>query len=86
MSERGVRTHQLKTWPAYFEAVRRREKTFEVRRDDRGGFQVGDHLLLDEWDPETEQYTGRSKTVTVSYVLPGGQFGVEAGYCVLGFR
>jgi hypothetical protein len=23
---------------------------------------------------------------TVSYVLHGGQFGIEAGYCVLGLR
>ena len=28
--------HILKTWPNYFDAVKRGEKPFEVRRDDRG--------------------------------------------------
>ena len=37
--------HQLKTWPQYWDAVQRGEKTFEVRKDDRG-FQRGDILEL----------------------------------------
>lgn len=37
--------HVLKTLPDYFDAVARGEKTFEVRRDDRG-FQKGDILVL----------------------------------------
>ena len=37
--------HQLKTLPVYFDAVERGEKTFEVRRDDRG-FQKGDVVRL----------------------------------------
>lgn len=42
--------HELKTWPEFFDAVKRGEKTFEVRRDDRG-FQVGDTLRLVRWQP-----------------------------------
>lgn len=38
-------THELKTLPQYWDAVQRGEKTFEVRRDDRG-FQKGDVLEL----------------------------------------
>ena len=33
-------THELKTLPKYFDAIVVGEKTFEVRRDDRG-FQKG---------------------------------------------
>lgn len=38
-------THYLKTDPVYFDAQKRGDKTFEVRRDDRG-FQKGDTLVL----------------------------------------
>lgn len=43
--------HDLKTAPVYFERVVSGEKTFEVRKDDRG-FQSGDTLILREWDEE----------------------------------
>jgi hypothetical protein len=74
--------HSLKVWPEYWQAVYRRTKTFEVRRDDRG-FAVGDHLNLREWNPETESYTGRQCWRCVTYVLRGGQFGVEDGFVVM---
>ena len=77
-------THELKTWPACFRAVEASQKTFDVRQDDRH-FEVGDALILEEYEPETEQYTGRRTTRWISYVLRGGQFGIEAGWCVLGF-
>lgn len=43
--------HELKCWPEFFEPTLRAHKRFELRRDDRGGFQVGDELLLKEWNP-----------------------------------
>lgn len=76
-------THALKTWPKYFGAVMAGVKTFEVRKMDRP-FAVGDTLRLEEWDPETQQYTGAMLLKAVTYVLPGGQFGIEPGFCVLG--
>jgi hypothetical protein len=77
--------HQLKTWPDYFEAVFLEKKPFEVRLDDRN-FQVGDVLILREYDPATGEYSGRQLARNVTYKLPGGGFGVEAGYCVLGIK
>lgn len=59
--------HELKTWPAPFEAVLDGKKTYEFRRNDRN-FQVGDQLWLREWNNETAQYTGRSATTEVSYI------------------
>lgn len=81
-------THCLKTWPAYWLAVERGDKTFEVRKDDRA-FQAGDTLLLEYFDPERkpEEYEGFSRypiARRVTFVLPGGQFGIEPGYVVLG--
>lgn len=78
------RTHELKTRPAYFDAIRSRDKKFDVRRDDRG-FQKGDTLVLREWSPERVGYTGNEERRTIKYVLTGGQLGIEPGYVVLGF-
>lgn len=96
--------HELKTWPEFFDAVDRGEKTFEVRRDDRG-FQVGDEIVLQRWQPNPNEIIGGGYyvdrlgrremfghvevakiRVRVTYKLPGGQFGVEPGHCVLGFH
>jgi len=74
--------HVLKTWPAYFKEVLIGRKTFEVRRDDRE-FQVGDTLRLVEWSQQTG-HTGRALDRRVTYVLPGGEFGIEEGYVVMG--
>ena len=40
-----MKTHTLKVEHEYMDALKSGEKTFEVRRDDRG-FQKGDKLLL----------------------------------------
>lgn len=79
----GARVHDLKTHPPYYEALDRRTKTFEVRKNDRR-FKVGEGLLLREWDPKTRRHTGREQRRLISYVLKGGKFGVEAGYVVMG--
>ncbi len=57
-----------KIWPEYFELVSAGKKNFELRLAD---FDVseGDTLVLEEWDPETKQYTGRKIEKVVGYVL-----------------
>lgn len=83
-------THKLKTWPVFYDAVARGEKTFEARKDDRG-FQKGDKLVLirtREDDVRTIEYTPtyepkHTMEFIVGHVLHGGQFGVEPGWCVM---
>lgn len=77
--------HELKTWPGFFNDVLIGTKTFEVRMDDRN-FQVGDVLILCGWDPVREIFTGMRCSRAVTYKLPGGQFGIQPGYCVLGLE
>lgn len=54
-------THELKTWPAWFEDVVDGVKTFEIRRADRR-FLPGHVLLLREWDPQAKEIEIRHLT------------------------
>jgi len=74
--------HELKLWPAPFDAVDRNEKRFEYRRDDRG-FEVGDVLLLRCWDPAASVYTGRTLKRRVTYIARGPMFDIPLGYCIM---
>lgn len=78
-------THALKTWPEFFKDVLDGVKTFEVRKADRP-FKVGETLLLQEWDRDNEKYTGAETLREITYILYGGQFGIEVGYCVMGLK
>lgn len=77
--------HELKTWPEYFQDITQGAKTFEVRKNDRK-YEVGDTLLLREYDPEAKEYTGYEMVVRVIYILHGGQFGVKKGFVVMSIR
>ena len=77
--------HELKTWPEFFEDVWKGEKLFEVRKDDRL-FDVGDTLELLEYDPYEKTFSGRKIFATITYKLNGGKFGIEIGFCILGFK
>lgn len=68
--------HNLKIWPQYYSRVADGSKTFEIRDNDRG-FQTGDTVTLQEWDPKPKNptdkipvgYTGSPDLVfTVGYV------------------
>lgn len=58
--------HGLKITPNYFEKVVSKEKSFEIRYNDRN-FQVGDILKLMEYTDGS--YTGRFVYVKVTYIL-----------------
>lgn len=63
-----MKIHELKTWPIYFDAIAEGVKTFEWRKNDRDYF-AGDFLILKEWSPDDEEYTGREIKVFVPYLL-----------------
>jgi hypothetical protein len=79
--------HELKCWPEFFRFIENGQKTFEIRKDDRG-FHVGDVLWLREWRRlrivnglDEGEYTGREVRRVVTYVLSG--WGLEQGYVCL---
>jgi hypothetical protein len=76
--------HELKTWPTFYQAIVDGVKPFELRTDDRD-FQVGDVLLLREFDLNAQKYTGRKVCRLVTYKLESASFcGIEKGWCIMG--
>lgn len=73
--------HELKCWPAPFEATYNGSKRFELRRDDRG-FSVDDVLFLREFDPDSGTFTGRSCRCRVLYILREG-YGLPGSHVVM---
>jgi len=59
---------EKKAWQEIFAKVLDGSKNFDFRLAD---FECkpGDVLVLKEWDPKTNQYTGRQIEKTVSYVI-----------------
>jgi hypothetical protein len=87
-------THILKCWPGEFEAVRCGEKLHEIRRNDRD-FSVGDSLILREFIPTGEReltgetigtFTHREILRRVTYITPGGSWGLPNELCVLSIK
>lgn len=76
--------HELKTWPPYFDDVASGVKTVELRREDDRNFEVGDTLILREWDPsripESVQYDGQSWIGTLRINDDMKKLLVELGY------
>jgi Domain of unknown function (DUF3850) len=87
----NMRTHELKSWPRFFHPIVARERVHELRRNDRG-YRVGDRLLLREYDPETDAYTGSFCealiTAMTSRDLPCAvsDQGLHADFCILSVR
>lgn len=61
--------HVKKVKPEYFDAARRGDKPFELRRPDpeEPAYAVGDYLALNEW--KDDRYTGRCLLFRILYVL-----------------
>ena len=61
-------TIRKKVWPEYFEEILAGKKKFELRLAD---FEVreGDTLVLEEWNPNAKEYTGRKAEAIATYVL-----------------
>lgn len=77
-------THALKTYPEYFKDIQDGKKTFEVRKDDRK-FMEGDKILLQEFNPEEPEYTGKEWEGTITYIMRDAEF-VKKGFCIFGIK
>lgn len=75
--------HNLKINKEFFSPVKERIKTFEIRKNDRN-FQVGDQIVLNEWDEKKiKQYTGKKVNGEIIYITDYEQ---KENYVVFSFK
>lgn len=81
--ESGREPLRLKIWPQSFEDVCKGLMSYQMRRNDRN-YQVGDQLILCEFEPHKGEYTEREVHCTVIHITPGGRQGLLGAHCILG--
>lgn len=85
-----TKLHHLKSWPQFFHALSTGTRTHELRQNDRG-YNVGDILVLEEYDKESG-YTGGSCSFLVTSITSDDQpcavskEGITAGYCIMSVK
>ncbi|MBI1863989.1 DUF3850 domain-containing protein [Candidatus Woesebacteria bacterium] len=63
-----MRKIEKKTWPTMFEKILSGTKNFDMRIADFE-CEPGDTLILKEYDPGTQKYTGREISKKITFVL-----------------
>ena len=77
--------HELKCHPEYFYRICSGQKSFEIRKNDRD-FQVGDTLILKEYDPEKGWPDHGSYASVRADIIYTSTFAQQEGYIVLGIK
>jgi hypothetical protein len=74
--------HELKIIDPFFAQVISGKKTFEIRKNDRN-YHEGDILVLKQFYPKNNDFTGRLTVMKITYVTDYDQ---KPGYVVLGIE
>ena len=75
-----IKSHSLKISTVYFEALKRGDKTCEIRKNDRL-YKVGDGLLLNEFNDG--KFTGRALIFDITHI---DDFEQKDGFVVLSIK
>jgi hypothetical protein len=59
--------HKIKSWSHFFQAIADGKKKHDLRKNDRN-YQVGDSIMLLEYDNIAGEFTGREQEVDISYI------------------
>lgn len=80
-----MKTHRIKGWNIFFRELVTRNKTAEIRLNDRG-YEVGDFIIVEETLLGGNPLTGREFHAMITHVLTSEDFeGLQPGYCLLSF-
>ena len=71
--------HCLKTWPDVFREIKEGTKVHEFRKNDRD-FRRGDLVLLREFVPAGERYTGEMILARIMSISYGPEWGIGEGW------
>lgn len=79
--------HYLKIWKPHFDDVKTGAKKCEVRLNDRD-FSVGDILVLQEFNPLDNSYSGNEVEKKITHILSGknSDFGIKPNYVVMSVK
>ena len=84
--------HRLKCWPQFFDTILAGEKRHDLRRCTDRAFEVGQVLELQEFDPQSERFTGRVQLVEVTYITSAelpcalSKGALHPDFCILSIR
>lgn len=79
-----------KSWTHFFQAIKAGQKLHDVREDE--GFQIGDVIVLQEYDNINGRYTGEQIEVEVTYITNRtvpcafSSAVLAPGYCILSLK
>ncbi|TYO65567.1 DUF3850 domain-containing protein [Bradyrhizobium hipponense] len=79
-----------KSWTHFFQAIKAGQKLHDVREDE--GYQIGDVIVLQEYDNINGRYTGEEQEVEVSYIANRtvpcafSSAVLSPGYCILSLK
>ena len=80
----GAEKH-LKCWPEFFASLASGVKTFDIREERDREFRVGDILVMEEYDIETDHYSGQQLAFEVTFCLRRQPW-VPLGYVAMGLK
>jgi hypothetical protein len=89
MASTSFAVHKLKCWTKFFDPIHRGEKRHDLRRATDRNFRIGDHLMLQEFDPEANRYTGRNQLVEITYITSSeepcalSEIALNPDFCIL---
>lgn len=78
----------MKSWTHFYRAIIAGQKKHDLRKKDRD-FNVGDHIILREYDTINEKYTGAERIVRITYITDNrypcaySSSALSNDYCIL---
>jgi hypothetical protein len=81
-----MKEHFVKCWPEFFGRAWAGDKPFEIRKNDRD-YAPQDRITMQEWDPNSSEYSGRWLQGTITFVVDGvPMWGLMDGFCAFAWK
>lgn len=84
--------HTKKSWPQFFQAIKAGLKMHDLRSTKDDHYQVGDTMVLREYDPVAGKFTGDEVTTEITFITSNAtpcaysSHALERGFAILSLR